>query len=361
MTLKRFILVFLLGLIHITILAQENTVTVPDLTGLNIPQAAAALNEIGLGLGAEEAVDLSLGNGMAAGLISSQALAPGTSAAVGSIVDVSVLRSDNMRLVYDDNDMTLINTTNNVADITGLRFIAVEGTSPASFAATRWGSNVREQRCLQLWSITVRDSKPVSGCQDIQWLTTNATGEHFWTQTNGVQQFAVVENGAERARCDAAPTNSQDNPSNCTFYLEGAGSADDITAFIRFEYTPNAITITNPSVDRWMPTDRTSIFNFNPNLDNTGVSLIMGDVELFQNPEIVADITQLAPGQCLLLTADNEGGAPPQACNVIAQRNLSSTVAFWLADFEIESANDAQRHTCPAASVEHLTICIVPQ
>ncbi|MGB7339490.1 MAG: PASTA domain-containing protein [Phototrophicaceae bacterium] len=344
-----------------TIFAQDDNVTVPDLTGLNVPQAAATLNLAGLALGIENAVDLATGNGLAAGLISTQSIAANTSVARGSAVDVNVLRSDNAQLLYDDNDITVINTTNNIGNITGLRFAAVEGTSPASFAATRWGSNVRENGCLQLWSIVVRNAKSVTGCDTTQWLTTNVTGEHFWTQVNGVQQFAVIEDGIERATCDAAPAGSQDNPLSCTFYLSGAGSADDITTYLRFEYTPTAITIVNPTTDRWMPTDRTTIFNFNPNIENQGASLLMGDAALFQNPEIVADITELAPQQCLLLTSDNEGGAAPQDCDVIAQRNLSSTVAFWLADFEVESATTASRHTCPAASAERLTICIVPQ
>lgn len=362
MVLKRFIFAFILGLcLQTTGFAQDDAITVPDLTGLNVPQAASTLNRLGLALGTENAVDLATGNGLDAGLITEQSVAPDTSITRGSAIDISVLRSDNVQLLYDDNDITLINTTNNVGNVTGLRFAAVEGTSPASFAATRWGSNVRENGCLQLWSIVVRNAKSVSGCDTTQWLTTNVTGEHFWTQLNGVEQFAVIENGIERASCDAAPEGSQDNPLSCTFYLSGAGSADDITSYLRFEYTPSAITIVNPTTDRWMPTDRTTIFNFNPNIENQGASLLMGDEALFQNPDIVADITQLAPQQCILLTSDNEGGAPPQACDVIAQRNLSSSVAFWLADFELESATTAQRHTCPAANAERLTICIVPQ
>lgn len=342
------------------VFAQTDNATVPDLTGLNVPQAAAALNTAGLALGTQEALDPSEGNGLAVGLIASQSVAAGTEIESGSEVDVSVVREANAVLIYDDNDLTVVNLTNNVADVTGLRFVATEGDSPASFAATRWASNVREKRCLQIWSVARRESKRMAECEDIQhWLTTNVTGEHFWTAANGVQQFAVIENGVERASCPAA-TNG-DTPLRCEFYLEGASAADDIAPYLYMVYTPNAFAIINQTEALWMPIDRTTIFNFNPGLENPGASLIVGDPALFNNPTIVADIENLAPGQCVLLTADNAGGSPPEDCNIIAQRDLGTSVAFWLAEFELESATDGKRHKCPAATNERDTICIVPQ
>ena len=355
-----FILIFTLSM-TLPSIAQDDTVSVPDLIGMNLPQATALLNTLGLGLGTETAVDLASGNGLPAGAIASQSVDSGTLVSRGTIVNVGVLRSNNVVLIYDDNDLTLLNITNNVANITGLRFAAVEGTSPASFAASRWGSNVREQRCLQLWSVAIRDSKPVSGCQDIQWLSTNEVGEHFWTQTNGVQQFAIIENGVTRTTCPAAPANSQNNPVRCEFYLAGAGSADDLTSYLYLSYTPSSIAIVNQSEDRWMPTDRTTIYNFNPNIEVEGASLIIGDPALFQNPETVADLTKLAPGQCLVLTTDQATATLLEPCDIVAQRALSSSVAFWLADFELESATDGQRRICPAANPERPTICVVPQ
>ena len=46
-----YILILLLGISH-TVLSQDS-VTVPDLTGLSVPEAAAILNRMGLTLGAE--------------------------------------------------------------------------------------------------------------------------------------------------------------------------------------------------------------------------------------------------------------------------------------------------------------------
>ena len=341
------------------VIGQEDTVIVPDVTGLNVAQSASILNELGLRLGVEEAVPWTENAGLPEGSINGQSVEAGTSVEYGTTVDVSVLRSPNMVLIYDDNDLTLVNLTINVADITGLRFAATEGT-PASFASARWGSNLRENRCAQIWSIPRNEPKSLPECERIQnWLTTNLTGEHFWTQVNGVQQFAVIDNGIERATCPAAPAGSQDSPLRCEFYLEGASAAQDITTYIRMVYTTDTFAIINSSEDLWMPTDRTTIINRVTGVDSP---LIVGNPELFQNPETIGDITRLAPSQCLLLTANTpQGTEPPQPCAVIAQVDVPPETAFWQAAFQIESANDGQLHDCPAASAGRLTLCIVPQ
>ncbi len=357
----RYLLFAIFLLVGYSSIQAQDAVTVPDLTGLTIPEAAAMLNATGLGLGAEEAIAVADANGVEIGKIATQSIAANTEAEAGTIVDIGVVRSPNVTLIYDDNDLTLMNTTNNVADVTGLRFVAIEGDNPASFAATRWGSNVREMWCLQVWSINATNSKFVSGCDGIQWLSTNATGEHFWTAANGVTTFSVVENGIERVQCTAAEVGSQDNPSRCSFYLDGAGAADDLTQFTYFVYTPEVIMIYNPSSDLWMPTDRTTIFNLNPAAGDAGTGFVMGDPLLFDSPEIVADITQLAPGQCIMLTTGVENPAIPQDCSIIAQGTTPAGTAFWLADFELDSATDQPAHTCPAANAEQATICIIPQ
>ncbi|HEX2908558.1 MAG TPA: hypothetical protein VHO69_16925, partial [Phototrophicaceae bacterium] len=85
------------------------------------------------------------------------------------------------------------------------------------------------------------------------------------------------------------------------------------------------------------------------------------DPSLFGNPATAADLTQLAPHQCLLLTSDNSNAAPPEPCDVIAQLDLTSTVAFWLADFQIDSAADDEQRQCPAAVADKTTICVMPR
>ncbi len=109
-----------------------------------------------------------------------------------------------------------------------------------------------------------------------------------------------------------------------------------------------------------MPTDRSTIYSSNAAI----APLILGDTVTWgANFEVEAgDLTRLAPNQCLLMTTASAIGAEsPEACTVIAQQAQGAQTTFWLSDFDIESANDGQRHTCPAATPGRLTRCIVPQ
>lgn len=355
-TLLLFTLFLLLPIYH----AQENQVVVPDLTGLPIPEAAALLNSLGLNLGTELAVDWDASSGLEEHTIASQAIAPNTSVDRTTAIDVNVLRSPNMVLVYDDNDLTLVNTTLNTADLTALRFAATAG-SPASFAASRWASNVGEKKCTQIWSIRRNNSKNLSECDDIQnWLTTNSTGEHFWTQTSGVQEFAVVDNGVQRITCPTAGTETQDNPIRCAFYLDGAHAGENTTFYYYFAYTTDALVLLNPTDDKWMPTDRTTIISSNPTVG----PIVLGDIttwgEGFTVP--VGDLERLAPNQCLFMTTSTAMNAElPQACVPIAQQAQGPQSTFWLTEFEVESANTGQIYKCPAATLGRLTQCIIPQ
>lgn len=360
MRLRIFLIIGLL-LVIFPVQAQDAQVTVPDLTGLTLPKAASLLNSLGLNLGSELAVEWNAASGLPENTITEQSIASNTAATSGTSIDVGILRVPNMVLIYDDNDLTLVNTTANVADLTGLRFTSVAG-SPASFgAAARWASNISENRCTQVWSIPRGQSKKIDGCKDIQnWLTTNTTGEHFWTQTSGVQEFAVIDDGVQRITCPAALSGSQDSPLRCAFYLDGANSGQDNTFYYYFAYTTDAMILLNPSEDKWMPTNRSTIYGTNA----VSAPMVLGDIVTWgANFEVpVGDLTRLAPNQCLLMTTASAIGAqPPEACTPIAQQAQGPQATFWLSAFEIESANDGQRHTCPAATAGRLTRCIVPQ
>jgi len=363
---KKAVLIFLLTQLFFisTLLAQDATVVVPNIVGLNVPQAAAILNAVGLQLGEEEPVGWSESTGLLRGSIGGQSVDAGTAVTIGTTIDIDVLRSPNMAIVYDDNDFTVINLSDSVANVTGLRFTTTEGTS-ASFAASRWSSSLREKQCMQMWSVNRNGPKDIDGCLYIQnWLTTTNTGEHFWTQLSGALNFSVIEDGIERASCPSAPRNSQDNPLRCEFYFSGAQASDSITAYMYLVYTPDSIALINQSNDKWMPTDRALIYNYNPRLQVQGISGVFADPTVLRQEHYVGygDISRLAPGQCIMLTANNPDGTnPPEPCNVVAQRDLSPDVIFWAASFEIESATDGQKHECPAATTEYRTICIAPQ
>lgn len=341
-----------------TLAAQDATTQVPDLTGLNVPQAAARLNEAGLRLGAEQVVLWTTGANGAPNTISTQSVAAGSAVAPGSAVDISVLRSPNMEMIYDDNDLTLVNKSGDLADVTGMRLASTAGGSASLVVIDRLPDNLKASQCFQFWTEWRNAPKGMTECRFIQsWVRGLNASEHFWTQTAGVQQFTVLENGVERITCPGAPVGSQDNPLRCEFFYGGTGAAD-ITQYIYFAYTLDTLTVINQSPDKWMPTDRTTIFN--PNVPDT--SLFVGDPTLFQNPDVVGDITQLAPGQCLLLSVNRpDGTTPVQPCQVVAYHDVNPIFAFWTAAFEIESATDGQRHGCPAATAERPVICILPQ
>src|SRR5690606_29465845 len=132
--------------------------------------------------------------------------------------------------------------------------------------------------------------------------------------------------------------------------------------YVYLAYTPDRLAVLNQSDDKWMPLAQTAIQNLNPNVSVAGgVSVPIGDPALFGNPATVADISQLAPGQCLLFTNGSpDVDAAPQDCSVIARLDIDPTLIFWAANFEVISATDARRYSCPAANAEKMTVCVVP-
>ena len=340
--------------------SAQGQVAVPDLTGLNVPKAAAELNKLGLRLGEQTAQAWSAETGLAENTIGAQSVAPGTNVDHGAVVDVTVLRTPNLRLIYDDNDITLVNLTDQAVDISALRFETIEGTG-ASFDASRWSSELRANQCLQLWSVNRNGSKGLPECQAIQnWLTTVNPGNHFWTASNGVGIFEARQNGSVLNDCQAATVNSQDRPITCEFYLP-AGGAGDVAEFVYFAYTVDAFAAINPTDDAWLRLNRTTIINPNPNLGQLGASFRLGDSAIFGNPDIVAEIGRLAPQQCLLLfDSALTAAAPPQPCDVVAQLGIPADQRFWLSDFELES-RDGRKFECTGAVEGKRTICVMPR
>jgi hypothetical protein len=349
------------SIIHPLAVAQSDEVTVPDVTGLSVPAAAALLNQNGMALGlqTEEAWTESLGQ--PANTIISQSLAPGSTTTSGTALDITVLRSPNMLLVYGSQVITLINQANAPINLGSLVFNALDGNA-ASFPAANWQATLDgDGRCAQLWAERRTGPERPEACTGIQrWLSTVNTGVHFWTDLNGVTRFSVVYEGVERTVCEAAaPGQGQ---KQCTFFLPAGTSGGDTAGYVYLAYTTDRLIVLNPSGDKWMPLAETTIYNYNPNVSVRGASLIIGDPVLFNNPDTVADITRLAPSQCLMFTNSSpDVTSPPEACDVIARLDVNPSLIFWAADFEVGSATDGQRHTCPAATANKLTVCVMPR
>lgn len=329
------------------VLAQE-TVTVPDITGMSAPAAAALLNDAGLRLGTETAVGWTAESGLEPNTISQQSLAPGQSAARGSAVDVTVLRAPNVAMIYDDNDITLANLNAGTLSLGNITFNAVDGSQATAFTAGRVpASQIDTGECAQVWSVGRVEPKRLPECTgSIFWLTTNNRTEHFWTGANSTTQFAVYQDGIQRAVCTVA------NPGSCTFYLSGGGSSE-VTEYVYFAYTRDKFILYNQSPDQFMPLPGLQIFDARGSGYPITTPGAYGDA-------VIADVTRLAPGQCIHILNNAEGG-PPQPCNVVAEASVNLDYIFWYEAFTMTSLTDGEQRTCPGATEGRLTLCILPR
>lgn len=350
------IIVALLLVVPQIAFAQE-MVTVPDVTGMSVPVAAAELNRVGLRIGQETGERWTAGSGLEQNTIGAQSIAAGTQVEAGSAVDLIVLRSPNMLVIYDDNDLTLVNRTGTEIDLAGISFRALDGNQ-ASFSASRWGRSLRENRCGQVWSVGRNGAKGLDECEYIEhWLVTTNRGEHFWTGAGGTTRFAVMHNGLERAVCSISGSAVQ----QCEFYLPAGGSSADVTQHVYFAYTEDRLALINNTDDKWMPLDGLRVLN--NYVEPRGAAIHFADSSLYgRNLSPVANLRQLAPGQCIFFTnSAPTAQEPPQPCEVVARLDVGAQVIFWGADFPVQSVTDNQPHVCPLAVAGRLTLCIMPR
>lgn len=336
--------------------AQSEPATVPDLSGFNAAQAAAQLNRAGLAFGREIVVPIA--EGMTPDVISGQSIAAGEPAVPGTVVDVEIPRSANIRLLYDDNDLTVINLGAVNIDIKDVAFETVEGTK-ANFNAARWADELRANQCMQIWSLNRNGPKSLPECRYIQnWRTTTNRNRHFWTAASGAQSFKVVQSEIDRALCQAAPPNSQDQPVSCELYLP-ASTVGEVTQYIYVAYQADRLVVMNNSDSQWMPPNDTRIVNELENPGPIGKEFRL-NAALFGQPAIVAQINRLAPNQCLLFVSSEAEAGGLMECDVIATMTLAPAQLWWTANFEI-LGSDGKKRTCNAATADKLTLCIMPR
>jgi hypothetical protein len=332
-------------------------VVVPNIVGLTVPQAVAVLNRAGLALGTETNIAWTAESGLAQNTISEQSFAAGQLVGPEASVDVTVLRSANAVLIYDDNDLSLLNRSGAPLNLNGITFSALDG-NPATLNGSRWAQELRNTQCVQVWSVGRNGPKGLDECSAIQnWLVTNNVGEHFWTGANGTTQFAVFQGGLQRATCPVA------NPGRCEFYLESAGSGGETTEFIYFAYTTERLAIINTTDDQWMALGDFTLLNNNPGLAvQGGLPFPVNDVSIYKTRNMVANPNRLAPQQCLLFTLNTtEDKTPPQPCDVVGRFDGASDIIFWVAPFQFTSVTDNRQRTCPAAVPDRITLCVMPR
>lgn len=350
---RRFwIMLCVLTVMSVPLAAQEATPeppppTVPDVVGLSVPEAAALLNAAGLNLG-EEVIQITNDDTAVERGITEQSVAAGTTAERGSAVNVTVLRSNNIVLIYDDNDITMVNQSPAGLDLTRVAFTAAE----IRFNANRWGNTALDAAdCTQLWSVGRGTPKSINECGAIQrWLTTNNADEHFWTAANTDGTFSVVQSGIVRENCPTATVAGQ--VLECAFFM-ATGDTNEVTEFVYLVYTPTQLLIRNIADDLWMPIAGITLEGAD---DDVATSLV---AERFDAPIEIGDADRLAPGQCLYYTTpDATDSAPPEDCTVIGQATLPDA---WVAGFDLMGMTRTDPSTCPPAIAGRLTVCIAPR
>src|SRR4051812_41144510 len=95
--------------VNLTARAQQDLVTVPDLTGLSVPQAARRLIEAKLLPGTEAQQIWTAGAKVQPNQILQQSPAAGEKVAPGTAITMTTLRTPNVKLEYSGDRLFLIN------------------------------------------------------------------------------------------------------------------------------------------------------------------------------------------------------------------------------------------------------------
>lgn len=347
---KKAFSVFVAMLLFVTggVYAQDDTtVTVPDVTGLSLPVATAELNRAGLRVGTQNALPWTEDSGLPEDAIAEQSVAPGETVPFGTAVDLTLLRSNNALLIYDDNDITLVNQSGGTINLSNLTFNAAG--SDAAFNAGDWAGTLQAGDCAQLWSVARTGPKDVPECQEnTVWLTTNNPARHFWTGTDGSTTFTADQGGLERATCDVSATG------RCELFLDSSGLAN-VLNYVYFAYTDTQWVVFNNSEDQWMSLAGV-LFS---NAEGTPGGEI-SPAETADNPEtVLGSTTLLAPQQCVLVRTADAPETLPLECDPMATFTLDAPT--WTSTLFVTSVSDGEQRACPPATPGRLTLCILPR
>ncbi len=339
--------------------AQSTSSIVPDLIGLNVPQSEAALHREGLKLGLQT-LDLSTPVELdQLGTIIVQSVAAGEMLAPGQTVDITIVRAPNIRFIYDDNDLTLINQTGRVIPLAALSLVGESLDSPV-LAGERWDINfIPIGGCVQIWSIGRAAPKAIDGCEEISaWFSTSDPTSYVWTQVAGVESFTITYADVSLSACPAAPPASQDTPTVCDAYLPNYPPLEQVR-FLYLVYTYGAFSARNLTLDAWMPLSA-PITQADGTLIRLNDPLIYTDIKSVVIPLDGYALTPLAPNECIVLRAlDDAGALVPEPCGLIVADAILDN-AFWRSDFTVTDSTGVSR-TCTAAVEGELTVCVMQQ
>lgn len=331
--------------------------TVPNLAGMTPPQAAAALNAARLQLGAMSSMTAS--PPLLAGTVAGQFPPAGSVAVPGAMVDVSVAYAPNVRLIYDNNDLTLINIGTQPLDAGTLTFQASDAV-PVSFDGRRWGRQIEPTDCVQVWSTRRTQPKSLAACRRIAaWLSTTDANQHVWKDASGAQGFIVRQEGVQRGECPTASPGTRENPLVCEIYLAQV-QPPPVWPFIYLAYTRDSLVVHNTSADSWMRMNVPLLLASNHaiSLNDTSLYHAVDGLIVSTGSGGVPVIRQLAPGQCVRFrTVSAPADFIPEPCLMFADA-LIDGVPFWHTPFTIED-NRGDKHVCAAAAPDAVTTCRV--
>jgi hypothetical protein len=339
-----YLLIFGLLFAALPAAGQDAVLTVPDLNSLTVPEAAAALSRAGLRLGPETIIAIDPASGESENIIVEQLPLAGEEVQLGTAVGVTVTRAINASVIYDDNDLTLLNLTAGLLDLNTIMFSGT-GDTITEFDPSAWAAQLDEGRCGQIWSVARLASKEVAGCSAILWMTAANRSQHFWTHTSGATQFSVIQDGVVRATCPVAQAGSQDAPQRCDIVFD-VNYPDEQIDYVYIAYTIDRLIIHNQTVDRWMSLNETRL------RDSSGRDLDLSSMDVLNES---AGQTRLAPGECILFAAQ-ANAQPPEPCRVISQI-LTDTI-YWLESFSVIGRDEIPR-VCEAAEEGALVICVM--
>jgi hypothetical protein len=339
-----YLLIFSLWFAMLPAAGQDAVLTVPDLSKLTVPEAAAVLSRTGLRLGSETIIAIDPASGESENIIVEQSPPAGDAVEAGAAVSISVTRAINAYMLYDDNDLTLVNVTAGLLDLNTVMFSGT-GETATAFNPSAWAAQLDEGRCGQIWSVARLASKEVAGCSAILWMTAGNPSQHFWTYTSGTTQFSVIQDGLVRATCPVAQAGSQDAPLRCDIVFDVA-YPDEHIDYVYIAYTTDRLIIHNQTVDRWMSLDETRL------RDSSGRDVDLSSLDIFND---AAGQIRLAPGECILFAAQ-ANAQPPEPCRVISQ--IVTDAIYWLEPFSVIGRDDFPR-VCESAEEGALVICVM--
>jgi PASTA domain len=351
---QKLLVTLLLMMLMIPVLAQEgkeNTISVPDLTGMSAPQAETALNEQGLRLAPSI---LSLDTNLYDGIINTvaiQSIIAGEIVERGTIITISVIRDFDLLLLYDiqdgdADDFTLVNLSNEDINLAGIVFQSTseENIEPSYNARDFSGGILPAERCFQLWGRAEAGFYEPEECDNNRLLNYGIVrdipnNQKFWQDT---VSFMVMQDGVYRASCEVSV-------GRCELWVSPRAIAEDVTEYIYFIYDEHQLYIFNSAPEQWMPLTEIQLADSGRRLNDP----------LMWSSSLVPDIDFLAPKQCVRFS-DTDADEALVDCLVIAASTLTQSNIFWSNGFSVQSLYQAGIElTCPRPSER--SFCLIPR